>query len=198
MANEIAFYRGDAFSFDLSLVLNGTSVNMNEYTAFFTAKKRKTDPDSKAVARKSSEFPPDTDTGGITIVDYGGGQIRVVLLHKDTKDLLDGDYHYGINVVKKSDPALVYTLLQGTMTVRLDIGVRITSDPTLPEGVTTSGPTTTATPTTTSTTTTVAPTTTTVAPTTTTTTTVAPTTSTTTTVAPTTTTTTTTTTTQSP
>ena len=157
MANEISFYRGDAFSFDLSLVLNNSPVDMSEYTAFFTAKKRKKDPDSKAVSRKSSGFAPDTETGGITIVDSGGGQIRVVLLHKDTKDLLGGSYYYGINVVNKSDPALVYTLLQGTMTVKLDIGVRITADPTLPEGMTTPAPTTTTTVAPTTTTTTAAP-----------------------------------------
>lgn len=141
MANDIGFYRGDAFSFDLSLILNDLPVNMNEYTSFFTAKRKKEDPDSKAVVRKNSDNPPDVETGGISTIDSGGGKIRVVLLHKDTRDLLEGAYHYGINVVKKSDPALVYTLLQGDMVVRLDIGVRITADPTIPEGISSNDPT---------------------------------------------------------
>lgn len=130
MANELSFYRGDAFSFDVDLVLNNAPVNLVAYTAFFTIKKKKTDPDSKAVARKNSGSPSGIQKGGIDILDVDNGKIRVVLLHEDTKDLLEGTYFYGVNVVNATDPALVYTLLQGTITVELDIGARITGDPT--------------------------------------------------------------------
>ena len=130
MSNALSFYRGDAFSFDVDLVLNSAAVNLGSYTAFFTMKKKKTHPDSKAVARKNSGSPSGTSSGGIDILDSDNGKIRVVLLHEDTKDLLEGTDYYGINVVDAVDPALVYTLLQGTITVELDIGARITGDPT--------------------------------------------------------------------
>lgn len=130
MANDLEFYRGDAFSFDVDLVLNNAPVNLENYTAFFTIKKKKTHPDSRAVARKNSGSPSGTSSGGIDILDSLNGKIRVILLHEDTKDLLEGTYYYGINVVNDVDPALVYTLLQGTITIELDIGARITGDPT--------------------------------------------------------------------
>ena len=53
------------------------------------------------------------------------GIVRIALLHDDTKDLLEGSHIYGINCVNRSDPALVYTLLQGNFIVNLDVGVRI-------------------------------------------------------------------------
>jgi len=130
MSNNLSFYRGDAFSFDVDLILNDVAVNLNEYTVFFTIKRRKTDPDSKAVARKNSGSPSSSNSGGIDTIDAATGKARIVLLHQDTKDLLEGVYHYGVNVVNKVDSALVYTLLQGTMTVNLDIGARIIGDPT--------------------------------------------------------------------
>lgn len=130
MSNDLSFYRGDAFSFDVDLVLNSVAVNLNDYTAFFTIKRKKTDPDSKAVARKNSGSPSSTSSGGVDIVNAIEGKVRIVLLHEDTKNLLEGTYYYGINIVNKTDSALVYTLLQGSMTVRLDIGARIIGDPT--------------------------------------------------------------------
>lgn len=130
MSNNLSFYRGDAFSFEVDLVLNNSAVNLADYTAFFTIKKKKTHPDSRAVARKNSGSPTSTSSGGIDILDTAQGKIRVVLLHEDTKDLLEGTYEYGINVVNKVDSALVYTLLQGQITVHLDIGARIIGDPT--------------------------------------------------------------------
>ena len=130
MSNSLSFYRGDAFSFDVDLVLNSTAINLNEYTAFFTMKKRTTDPDSKAVARKNSGSASSSESGGVDILSATEGKIRVVLLHQDTKDLLEGTYYFGINVVNKADSALFYTLLQGSITVKLDIGARIVGDPT--------------------------------------------------------------------
>jgi len=130
MANDIEFFRGDAFSFDAALELNNNPVSLNDYNCFFTVKRKDTDPDSKAVVRKSSEGEPGSDSGGITILDAPNGKVRVVLLHDDTKNLLSGTYKYGINVVNKTDIALVYTLLQGNLTINLDIGQRRFSDPT--------------------------------------------------------------------
>ena len=131
MANDLAFYRGDAFSFEVDLVLDDQPVEMSDYTAFFTIKKNKSHPDSRAVCRKNSGSPSSTDKGGIDIImPTSQGKIRVVLLHEDTKDLLEGSYIYGINVVNTVDPALVYTLMQGKITVHLDVGARITGDPT--------------------------------------------------------------------
>ncbi len=130
MANELALYRGDAASFSVALTLGGAAIDLDEYRTFFTVKKKLTDPDSKAVIRKNTDDPPTGSTGGITITDAAAGKCSIVLLHDDTKVLLGGTYYYGINCVKKADETLVYTLLEGTLTVNLDVGIRISGDPT--------------------------------------------------------------------
>ena len=130
MANNLSLYRGDAVTFSVTLTLGGSPVNLDDYITFFTAKKRLTDPDSKAVIRKSTENPSSGGIGGINITDASAGKCSIVLLHTDTKDLLGGTYKYGINCVNKADPSLVYTLLEGDMTVSLDVGIRIAADPT--------------------------------------------------------------------
>ena len=130
MANELDMYRGDAASFAVILNLGGNPINLDDYLTFFTVKKKLTDPDSKAVIRKNSDNPPSGTSGGITITDAAAGSLSIDLLHADTKALLGGVYYYGINAVRKSDPTLVYTLRESTLTIKLDVGIRITSDPT--------------------------------------------------------------------
>ena len=88
---------------------------------FFTIKKRDIHPDSKAVVLKDSDHPPTSNLGGVSILNSPEGKARVVLLHADTKDLLEGTYFYGVSVVHRNDSALVYTLLKGCFTVNLDI-----------------------------------------------------------------------------
>jgi len=58
----LSIYRGDAVSFDLNLDLDGVDLNLNDYTVFFTVKKRDTDPDSKAVILKDSEHPSTSES----------------------------------------------------------------------------------------------------------------------------------------
>lgn len=130
MSNNLTIYRGDAVSFDVTLELDNAPINLDDYLVFFTIKQKKTDPDESAVARKNSDSPPSGSSGGITVVNANAGKARVVLLHNDTKDLLEGSHYYGINAVNRSDDALVYTLLEGSFIVNLDIGIRITGDPT--------------------------------------------------------------------
>lgn len=130
MSNDLTIYRGDSVSFEVSLELEKQKINLNDYLAFFTVKKKKTDLDEKAVIRKNSDSAPSTSSGGITIVDAENGLIRIVLLHDDTKNLLEGSHYYGVNCVNKTDEALVYTLLEGRFIVDLDIGIRIQGDPT--------------------------------------------------------------------
>jgi len=130
MAETLTIYRGDAVSFDVSVTLNGAAIDLSDYLAFWTVKRKLTDPDSKAVIRKNSDTAPTTDTGGINITDASAGQMTVVLLHNDTKNLLEGSHYYGVNVVNKSDPSLVYTLLEGNLIVYLDVGIRTSGDPT--------------------------------------------------------------------
>tara|TARA_R110001592_G_scaffold160695_4_gene393005 strand:+ start:48241 stop:48636 length:396 start_codon:yes stop_codon:yes gene_type:complete len=130
MSNHLTIYRGDSVSFDIKLELEGQSINLNNYLAFFTIKKRKTDPDERAVVRKNSDTAPGLHCGGITVVDPSNGLIRVVLLHDDTKSLLEGSHYYGVNCINRNDEALVYTLLEGSFVVNLDIGTRTIGDPT--------------------------------------------------------------------
>ena len=130
MANELDMYRGDAASFAVTLNLGGSPINLDDYLTFFTVKKKLTDPDSEAVIRKNSDNPPSGTSGGITITDAAAGSLSIDLLHADTKVFLGGVYYYGINAVRKSDPTLVYTLVEGTLTINLDVGIRTTSDPT--------------------------------------------------------------------
>jgi hypothetical protein len=130
MANELSIFRGDAASFAVALTLGGSPINLDLYDTFFTVKKRLTDPDSSAVIRKNSASAPTANSGGIVITEASAGKLSIDLLHNDTKTLLSGDYVYGINCVKKSDPALVYTLLEGTFSVSLDVGIRTSGDPT--------------------------------------------------------------------
>ena len=130
MANELSIFRGDAASFAVALTLGSSPIDLDLYDTFFTVKKRLTDPDSSAVIRKNSGSGPSSDSGGIVITDASAGKLSIDLLHDDTKNLLGGEYIYGINCVKKSDPALVYTLLEGTFSVSLDVGIRISGDPT--------------------------------------------------------------------
>jgi len=132
MSDTVAIYRGDAASFDVTVTLSGSPVNLNDYLAFWTVKGKLTDPDSKAFIRKNSDVQPDIDTGigGITVTDAAAGDFTVTLYHNDTKDLLGGSYFYGINIVNRADPALVYTLMEGTFIVSLDVGIRVTGDPT--------------------------------------------------------------------
>ena len=132
MSSTVSIYRGDAASFDITVTLAGSPVNLDDYLAFWTVKGKLTDPDSKAYIRKNSDSAPDIDTGvgGITVTDAAAGDFTVTLYHNDTKDLLDGDYYYGVNIVNRADPALVYTLMEGTFCVSLDVGIRVTGDPT--------------------------------------------------------------------
>ena len=130
MANELSIFRGDAASFAVALTLGGSPIDLDLYNTFFTVKKKLTDPDSRAVIRKNSSSSPTSDSGGIVITDASAGKLSVDLLHNDTKNLLGGEYIYGINSVKKSDPSLVYTLQEGTFSVSLDVGIRTSGDPT--------------------------------------------------------------------
>lgn len=134
MSSTVSIYRGDAVTFDLAVTLDDSPVNLNDYLAFWTVKGKLTDPDSKAYIRKNSDTAPDpaTGIGGITITDAAGGKMSVTLYHNDTKNLLGGSYHYGVNIIKKDGTdALVYTLMEGKLIVELDVGIRITGDPTL-------------------------------------------------------------------
>lgn len=130
MASNLTLYRGDAASFDVTLTLGGSPVNLTDYIAFFTVKKKLTDPDSAAVIRKNSDSPPAGSVGGITVTDAAGGAMTIALLHDDTKNLLSGTYYYGVNAVNKADKSLVYTLLEGSFIVSLDVGIRVDGDPT--------------------------------------------------------------------
>ena len=132
MADTLSIYRGDAVSFDVAVTLGGTAVDLDDYLAFWTVKRKLTDPDSKAAIRKNTDVAPDPGTGigGITVTDASGGKMTVQLFHADTKILLEGSYYYGVNIVNKSDASLVYTLLEGRLNVSLDVGIRITGDPT--------------------------------------------------------------------
>ena len=56
--------------------------------------------------------------------------MTIALLHDDTKNLLSGTYYYGVNAVNKADKSLVYTLLEGSFIVSLDVGIRVDGDPT--------------------------------------------------------------------
>lgn len=133
MASTVSIYRGDAASFEIEVTLGGSAVNLTDYLAFWTVKGKLTDPDSKAYIRKNSDDAPNlgTGVGGITVTDAAGGKMTVTLYHNDTKDLLEGCYYYGVNIVNRSDPALVYTLMEGSFVVSLDVGIRVTGDPTI-------------------------------------------------------------------
>lgn len=134
MSITVSIYRGDSATFDITVTLNGSAVDLNDYLAFWTVKGKLTDPDSKAFIRKNSDTAPDLGTGigGITVTDAAAGKMSVTLYHNDTKNLLGGCYFYGVNIVKKDgNDALVYTLMEGSFVVSLDVGIRITGDPTL-------------------------------------------------------------------
>lgn len=132
MSSTVSIYRGDAASFDISVTLAGSPVNLADYLAFWTVKGKLTDPDSQAFIRKNSDSLPDIESGvgGITVTDAAAGDFTVTLYHNDTKDLLSGTYYYGVNIVNRADPALVYTLMEGSFIVELDVGIRVTGDPT--------------------------------------------------------------------
>ena len=133
MSSSVSIYRGDAASFDLAVTLGGSPVNLGDYLAFWTVKGRLTDPDSSAFIRKNSDDAPNLGAGigGITVTDAPGGKMTVVLYHNDTKDLLEGCYYYGVNIVNRADTALVYTLMEGSFVVSLDVGIRVAGDPTI-------------------------------------------------------------------
>ena len=130
MASTLTIYRGDAASFDVELTLGGSAVSLTDYLAFFTVKKKLTDPDSAAPIRKNSDSAPSGSSGGINVTDAAGGKMTIALLHADTRDLLEGTYVYGINVINRADTTLVYTLMEGSFVVNLDVGIRVTGDPT--------------------------------------------------------------------
>ncbi len=132
MSNSLTIYRGDSASFNVTVTLADSPVDLGDYLAFWTVKRKLTDPDEKAEIRKNSDTPPDAGTGcgGITVTDAAAGEMTITLLHNDTKDLLGGTYYYGVNVINRADPTLVYTLLEGSFIVSLDVGIRVTGDPT--------------------------------------------------------------------
>ena len=134
MSSSVAIYRGDAATFDIAVTLNNVAVDLDDYLAFWTVKGKLTDPDSKAYIRKNSDTGPDpaSGIGGISVTDAAAGEMTVVLYHQDTRNLLGGSYYYGVNILKKDGTeALVYTLLEGRFVVYLDVGIRITGDPTV-------------------------------------------------------------------
>ena len=106
--NEINVYRGDNFAVELIFTdQDGVAIDITDWTIFFTAKKRRDDPDDAAVL--SITAPP---------TDPVNGKAKVGAPHTETQNL-NGAYYYDFQYLRPD--GRIHTIVSGTITFQPDI-----------------------------------------------------------------------------
>lgn len=108
------FYRGDDQVLSLEFTENGAVKDITGWTIYFTLKKNIDDADTAAVLKKDTT----------THTDPTNGKTEISLLNTET-DVLEGLYFYDIQYKDVATPALVKTVLNGTMNFMKDVTRRI-------------------------------------------------------------------------
>lgn len=117
---NFAMFRGDSFTWQLQIQLNGTAQNITGFTGLrMTAKYRRTDADNLAVFTKTSG-------SGITVNNASTGLFTIAFTSADTSALdattdviLDYDIQY---TDSSSNP---HTVANGKITVRPDVSITV-------------------------------------------------------------------------
>jgi hypothetical protein len=111
--------RGDTAAFDIACTAaDGSVLNLDGCSLWFTAKNSVLDSDEAAVFQK-------TIGDGITVTDEQGGLATIVLAHDDTKSL-------GENTILQYDLQVkdafngIYTISRGTLVVEADVTISTT------------------------------------------------------------------------
>lgn len=116
---------GDASSFEVEIKDCDQPINTNDYLIFFTIKKPfygsvnlAPDDDSLAVIRKNNK-----KDGGI--VNLPDGKIRITIQSAESKQILDGEYVYDVQVARIVATDEVFTVVSGKITFEKEITSRI-------------------------------------------------------------------------
>lgn len=80
---DLEMVRGDKRDFSITVTQDGGALNLDGRTLWFTAKRKYSDPDARAIFQKSSADPP----GGITITSAAEGKAEMTVEAKDTSGL---------------------------------------------------------------------------------------------------------------
>ena len=122
-AGEVNAQAGDTVSFQINNLGNLAGAKK----LYFTAKLRKTDPDSNSIVQvemteglkyimAQAAAPVN---GSLTVLDEAVGNIRVRLEAADSVKIPQGTYYFDVKIVEADDE--VYTLTQGEITFFFDI-----------------------------------------------------------------------------
>lgn len=112
--NDLSTYRGDTFSLALTFKDNdGVPYDITGWEVFFTAKRKKSDPDSEAILSTMVDNHSNP-TAGETSVAFSDTEMSVIPL---------GTYYFDIQTI--DDQGTVTTPLEGRLTVNADITRRV-------------------------------------------------------------------------
>jgi len=121
--SEITLRVGDTSVLDFTITKNDQPIDLRDFLVLFTVKKPffgsiglNTPNDNQAIITKNSDIDKN---GGIE--KYGKGSVRVILGSLDTKNILDGDYDYDLQISKPGSQDTVLTVDTGIITFTKEI-----------------------------------------------------------------------------
>ena len=135
MSTALEGYRGDSTTFDLTLTENGEAIDLTNSLLWFTMKERRVYSDDRAVVRMNAivgtgSSDPIRQENGIEVLDPpGNGRVRIFLPasgDNGTDKLKTGTHLWDIQLRTTGVIQNVFTLLEGTYTVKGDITRNIT------------------------------------------------------------------------
>ena len=121
--SEIILRVGDTSVLDFTIKKDEQPLDLKDFLVLFTVKKPffgsvgiNNPNDNQAIIAKNSDIDKD---GGIE--KYGSGSIRVILGSLDTKNILDGQYDYDLQLSKPGKQDSVLTVDTGVITFTKEI-----------------------------------------------------------------------------
>jgi hypothetical protein len=110
--------RGDTYTFDAAIILNGAAVDLTGGTVRMTAKWSVSNADNAAVFQLTS-----VGSDGITITDAAAGEIRVTISSARTTSLPARKVELPYDIQFVNSLGSVFTVLYGTLTVVPDVTI---------------------------------------------------------------------------
>ena len=109
MANEISIYRGDTPTFTVTVLDNGSAMDLTGYTMTMTVKENEEDSDLEAKFQKTATIS--TPASGIGLI---------TLTYEDS-DLIPNIYSYDVQL--NNGTSNIFTCIKSTFTVKQDITI---------------------------------------------------------------------------
>jgi len=124
---DISLRIGDTAVLEVSIYKNEQLLDLNDFLVLFTVKSAfhgaagvPAKDDKDAVITKHSELD-----GGIEKVSGSTGLVRINIDSLDSKEILDGEYLYDVQISKISTADTVITVDSGTITFQREITTRV-------------------------------------------------------------------------